>query len=42
MGNQFLHVVWFIATTCFAAGEEGFMVTHNRNVTLGKYKIKAK
>ena len=27
---------------CFAAGEEGFIVTHNRSVALGKYKTKAK
>ena len=26
----------------FVAGEEGFIVTHNRSVTLGKYKTKAK
>ena len=31
---------WLAATTCF--GEEESIVNHNRSVTLGKYKTKAK
>ena len=27
---------------CFAAGEEGFIETHKRSVTLSKYKTTAK
>ena len=32
----------FCYTTRFAAVEEGFIVTNNRSVTLGKYKTKTK
>ena len=42
VGNPFLHAACLTATTCFAAGEEGSIVTHTWSVTLGKHKKKAK
>ena len=36
VGNPFLLSV---AITCFAAGEEGFIVTHNRSISMSEGKI---
>ena len=35
----FISAVWFVATTCFAPGEEDVILTHNKSVL---YRMKAK
>ena len=42
VGNPFLRAVCLTLVTCFAAGEEGFIATHNKSVTLGKHKMMEK
>ena len=39
VGNSFMLSGWLLLYTCFAAGEEGSIVTHNRSVTVGEGKI---
>lgn len=36
VGKPFLHAVCLTATSCFAAGEEVSVVTHNKSVSINK------